>query len=430
METEMREYENEGGEACVNESEWECAHATLVRLSRERARLDSDEGRWLFRAYRSGAHLRLGYASFAEYIERLFGYSPRWTAEKLRVAEALEELPILSRALANGEISWSSARELTRVAVVETEPEWIEIARGRTAREVEKLVSGHRPGARPNDPPDPRAVRHVFRFEVSADTFATFREALAKLRRNAADPLDDDEALLLMARHILGGPTDAGRSSYQVTLDVCGRCRRGHMQACGDVVEIEPQVVETAQCDAHMTAVATSESLTHVGTARATQTIPPSVRRFVHHRDHGRCRVPGCRNATFVDIHHIDRKADGGSHDPENLVTLCSAHHRAIHRGTLRVDGRASTGLAFRHPDGSPYGSTTASPRLSDAFAIAFRALCSLGFREAESRRALERVRTHVGQETSAEAILRLALAELTQLTLSVRPNAFGPKAA
>jgi hypothetical protein len=65
----------------------------------------------------------LGFGSFGEYIERLFGYQPRSTQEKLRVAEALEGLPALERALRDGELNWSAVRELTRVAVRETERE-------------------------------------------------------------------------------------------------------------------------------------------------------------------------------------------------------------------------------------------------------------------------------------------------------------------
>ena len=60
---------------------WRQAHEELVRLATERAGLDFEEGRWLFRAHRAGAHLRLGYASFLEYTERLFGYGPRLTQE-------------------------------------------------------------------------------------------------------------------------------------------------------------------------------------------------------------------------------------------------------------------------------------------------------------------------------------------------------------
>ncbi len=50
----------------------------------------------------------LGYASFAEYVERLFGYKPRATEEKLRVAQALESLPEMNRALRDGELTWSA----------------------------------------------------------------------------------------------------------------------------------------------------------------------------------------------------------------------------------------------------------------------------------------------------------------------------------
>src|SRR4029079_7240907 len=139
----------------------------------------------LLRALRSEAHLRLGYGSFAEYIERLFRYSPRFTLERLRVAEALEELPEIRTQLSDAKVSWSVARELTRVSTPKTESAWLRAAHGRTVREVERLVSGHRPGDEPGDPADPAARRHVLRLELSAEALATFREALAKLRRDA-----------------------------------------------------------------------------------------------------------------------------------------------------------------------------------------------------------------------------------------------------
>jgi len=131
--------------------QWQRAHDALVALAEKRAGLDADEGRWLLEAFRSGAHVRLGYGGFAEYVERLFGYGPRFTQERLRVAEALEELPGLRGALAGGTLNWSVVRELTRVATAETESEWLAAARGLTARDAERLVSGHKPGNRPSD---------------------------------------------------------------------------------------------------------------------------------------------------------------------------------------------------------------------------------------------------------------------------------------
>jgi hypothetical protein len=71
-------------------ADWQRAHEELRRLARSRAGLDFEEGQWLLAAWRGGVHARLGYGSFREYIERLFGYGSRLVQDKLRVAEALE----------------------------------------------------------------------------------------------------------------------------------------------------------------------------------------------------------------------------------------------------------------------------------------------------------------------------------------------------
>src|SRR4051812_17957386 len=171
-------------------SGWQAVHEALTRLARTRAGLDFEEGEKLRAAERARVHERLGYGSFVEYIERLFGYSPRLTLEKLRVAQALDGLPQLAAALREGSVSWWSVRELTRVATPATERDWLEASRARTVREIEKLVSGHGPGDLPGDARDWRAQRHVLRFEVCGEVLASFREAQAMLRRDAGGPLD------------------------------------------------------------------------------------------------------------------------------------------------------------------------------------------------------------------------------------------------
>jgi hypothetical protein len=235
--------------AAEKPGDWQVAHAALLELARSRAGLDFDEGRWLLSARRSQVHARLGYGSFTEYIERLFGYAPRLTQDKLRVAEALENLPELAESLRCGQARWSSIRELTRVATPGTEHAWLAQSRGLTAREIEKLVSGRRLGSMPDEPPEPVLQRHSLRFEVSGEVLATFREALSKLRRDAGGHLDDDDALLLMARQVLGGPADDGRASYQVELALCDECGRATQRANGEQLEVSPQVAALASCD-------------------------------------------------------------------------------------------------------------------------------------------------------------------------------------
>jgi hypothetical protein len=361
--------------------------------------------------------------SFVEYVERMFGYKPRSTREKLRVAEALEGLPLLRDALEQGRTTWSAARELTRVVVAETEAEWLELSVGKTVRQVEELVAGKRPGDAPSAAPDPRALRHVLRFEVSPETFALFREALAALRRRSDAALEDDAALLEMARHVLVGPGDHGRSSYQVALSVCPSCSTGRQSASGQLIPVGPEVLEMVQCDAqrlpssakepgHQMAAREGDEppRAHAG-ARAKQEIPPALRRAVLRRDDHRCRVPGCRNGVFLDLHHIQLRSEGGRHEADNLIAVCSAHHRALHRGELRIAGTARHST-FSHADGRRYGQLQ-NPSV-EVQAKVCSGLRGLGFRDAEVRTVMAELRQRADlAEAEPQQWLREALRRL-----------------
>ncbi len=111
------------------------------------------------------------------------------------------------------------------------------------------LVAGKREGDAPDSSPDPAARRRVLRFEVAAETFALFRQALAELRRRSGAGMDDDAALLEMARQILGGPSDDGRASYQIALTVCAECGATSQEAHGELVQVGPEIAAMAGCD-------------------------------------------------------------------------------------------------------------------------------------------------------------------------------------
>ena len=388
--------------------DWRIVDEKLRRLAGDKGKYDLEEAKWLLRGLRARVHAKLGYGTFTEYVDRLFGYKPRFTGERLRVAEALEDLPATEAALAGGALSWSAVRELSRVATAETEAEWIEAARGQTVRQVEELVSGHKTGDRPGDPKNPDRERRVLRFEVSAETFAEFREALARLERDAGERLEDDDALRQMARQILGGPTDEGRANYQIAMTVCPECGRGHEESRGELIEVGPEMVEMAECDAQHI------GSTHLGrAARATQTVPPATRRQVVRREHGRCSVPGCRCTRFLDIHHLRPRAEGGTHDPSKIILLCAAHHRAVHEGFLIIEGDVADGLSFHHADGTAYGRKVPAAKPVAHVADAFCALKQLGFPETRARSAVDAAVTHVGIEAPLAELIRAALVEI-----------------
>jgi hypothetical protein len=219
-----------------------------------------------------------------------------------------------------------------------------------------------------------------------------------------------------MARQVLGGPSDSGRSSYQVSVTVCERCRQACQQSSGERLEVGPEIVAMAECDAqHL-------GKTHVGARelsepeRVTQSVPPSVRRKVLDRDGRKCSVPGCRHGQYLDLHHVTPRAEGGDHDPERLVTLCGVHHRAAHVGALVVSGRYSSGFVFRHADGKRYGGAV-SPKTCELKQKVFLGLKGLGFRESDARRAIETAISGDGTTAAwtAESLLRKTLALLTR---------------
>jgi hypothetical protein len=77
-------------------------------------------------------------------------------------------------------------------------------------------------------------------------------------------------------------------------------------------------------------------------------------------RDEYTCQAPGCSARKTLEVHHIIPRAQRGPTAPWNVVTLCHAHHHhGVHRGHLRVSGRAPGALRWglgRRRNGRPIG--------------------------------------------------------------------------
>jgi hypothetical protein len=325
----------------------------LRTIARRRAALDAEEARWLREAEAMQLWRRFGMVSMLDYLERVLDHSSRTAQDRLRVARALGSLPRLTDALAGGAMSFSAVRELTRVATPATEAAWLGAATGKNLRQIELLVADHRPGDDPSDPPSPEARRHVVRFELSAETFATLRQARTVINDEHGTNLSDDDFVAALCHSVLDGASSGeptGRAKFQIAVTVCERCGQGWQEGGGATIAIGADAVERAMCDAQ-----------HIGSidedvpGRAYQDIPPSVARLVWRRDGGRCRVPGCRSARGLELHHIVHRADGGGHDAWNLVLACGSCHRAHHSGALTIKGTASDLEVYR-PGEPPAG--------------------------------------------------------------------------
>ncbi len=168
-------------------------HRRLKRIVKARGSLDLQEAEALREAQRMGLWRRFGYASLVNYMEMELGYSPRTAMERLRVANALPQLPQIAAAIEQGDLTFSGAKELTRVATPETETVWLGATKDMNTREVEQVVSGHRPGDVPTDPVDPKLQLRTLRFDVTGEVYALERQAkLASRKIRGAWPSDSE----------------------------------------------------------------------------------------------------------------------------------------------------------------------------------------------------------------------------------------------
>jgi hypothetical protein len=233
------------------------------------------------------------------------------------------------------------------------------------------------------------------------------------VRADLGHDVDHDSLLYEVARRALGGPGDEGRASYQLAVTRCDACGTTSIDAAGETLAVDEVVAEMATCDAQQLGSVDGDERAspHMRAGhRATQTIPPATRRAVMRRDHGRCVVPGCKNYRFLDVHHLDPRAEGGGHHPDRLAVVCGAHHRAVHAHALRVDGSASAGFVFHHADGTPYGAPVSLP-VADVVRQVVGMLEHMGFMAKQARslvdKALRVVPTPPGD---AAVLLRAAL--------------------
>jgi len=345
-----------------------------------------------------------GFRSCAHWLSWRVGLDLGAARERVRVARALVDLPLLKAALAHGELSYAKVRALTRVATPKTESALLGVGRAGTAAHVEKIVRGWRWVDRRAERRD-TALQHerrglhihhgddgtvVLRGRLTPEMGALLLKALEsatetlyqqKRREEAAaaravdramtpPPLAQQraDALALLAETALHQGLDPGHPGehYQVVVHVDALVLADPEQPGQSVLESGTRVsAETSQrlaCDASRVVMREDADgrITEIG-AR-TRTIPPALRRALQHRDRG-CRFPGC-GVAFGQGHHVWHWARGGPTTLSNLVILCRRHHRAVHEEGYQVERNPDGTLRFRRPDGHPLPDVPATPTL------------------------------------------------------------------
>ena len=300
---------------------------------------------WFGEIMRRGLYRKLGYSSINQYAHVELKFCKTRTGDFVQLARKLEYLPAVRESVESGELGYTKAREIIKVATPETEDGWLATAKDSSRRELERKVAVARKQAKsdPNQaelmpipselniPPAAPPVRLTV--EMTSEQFAIYEALQEKLHKQG--PVGGRAEMLLeaMAELVEARDQKAPRGAlqtgppFQIHIHQCPDCSKTSVSTSKGELPVSQEVMERAQCDSQVDEEG----------KRNTSTIPPATRRKVLARDRHSCQAPGCGHTKFLEVHHITPRADGGGNDPENLTTLCSACHRLMHEKTVAL---------------------------------------------------------------------------------------------
>lgn len=117
---------------------------------------------------------------------------------------------------------------------------------------------------------------------------------------------------------------------------------------------IHPHAVRRLLCDARLETVLEDGSGNVLGVNRARREPPAWMLRQVRYRDRG-CRFPGCGRTAFAEAHHVRWWRFGGTTQLENLILLCSFHHKLVHELGWTIERRPDGAVRWFDPGGTRY---------------------------------------------------------------------------
>jgi hypothetical protein len=339
-----------------------------------------------------------GINSCAHWLNWKCGMNEGTAREKVRVAHALPDLPLITAAFREGKVSYSKVRAMTRVATPDNEEFLMSIANHGTAAHVERLVSQYRRLKR-NEALEQENLRHaqrelswimdgdgmwLLRGKFTAEQGALIKKALEGAMNEMFHELENEPADVSAERPAgfdgcLSAPhpvavrrADALERVAESWLAESRGDRSGgdryllHIHTQADTLthdgkgaesELEGHGCVSAEtsrrmaCDSAVVHWLETADYDALNIGRKSRSIPPATRRALQRRDGG-CRFPGCTCSRFVDAHHMIHWADGGETNLDNLVLLCRRHHRLVHEGGFGVGCNGAGVIEFTFPDG------------------------------------------------------------------------------
>ena len=309
-----------------------------------------------------------------------------WKAQRwIAAAHALEGLPSLSRALERGQLGIDKVVELTRFANVITEAGLIDWARDVSCATVRRRADAAVAALEETRAAErTRSVtwwheREGSRFGLHADLpsaqGAVVARAIDRLARDipvmpgeegeGSLPARRADALVALCSAGIAADPDPDRATVVVHAQLSALTGAGDGEGSGgsgDGCEIEdgsavhPETVRRLLCNARTQTVVEDGDGTVIGLGRLSREPSAWMLRQVRYRDRG-CRFPGCGTRAFTEAHHVEFWRHGGRTDLDNLLLICSFHHRLVHEHGWGIERAHDGTVAWFQPDGPRYRS-------------------------------------------------------------------------
>ena len=355
-----------------------------LEVCRSAAQLAADQARWLRMVAeldRREAWWQWECRSMAHWLSWKCALSLRAGREHVRVARALEQLPVVAAGFDAGILSYSKVRSLTRLVMMpELETELVELAKTATASQLDEITSGYL-RVQKYAGRDRNEVNHAKRrLSTRVDDHGMGTLTLQV-------PAEVLSKIIAVVDLISKEPAEAGVTMSQRRADAAVRIFAAVAEpdetlptGATIVIRSESEVLDNRSAAPRVKGIAISHAAYErlrcsatiayerfrddgsIERTRTTDAIPRRVRRAVTNRDCGQCRWPGCDSRYRVEVHHVEWRSQGGSHDLTNLASLCEVHHHAVHDRHWTISGNANQTLTFTAPQG--HIATEAQPEI------------------------------------------------------------------
>ncbi len=289
-----------------------------------------------------------------------------WVSARLRLRHSearrittlalrLADLPELGTRFSDGDLSLDQVEAIARMATQETESDLIEEALGLTNAALDLKARRTRPHSEVSPSDEIGRLYRQWNLDSSEMKFnGMMRGEAGRVLDSAIDEIVDQhppnpetgmfdpypvraaEALLMLA----GG----GQVEAQITVFVS----EDGVAELDNTAPISSAVLKRLACDATARPVSTTG---HVGIGRRSRQIPGWLRELLDYRDGRSCQFPGCHLTRWLQAHHIQHWVDGGPTDLDNLILLCSYHHRFLHTNGWHITRGRDGAFQFRRTD-------------------------------------------------------------------------------